>query len=93
VPALVAHNLTPLVNPEPKAVRTLAAEGMNHLAIARQQRSHFGRAAPAALAGWTAGPLLHQAFANPTRVAEGTLALSEFRKRGGLVWMAVTGRF
>ena len=93
VPALAARNLTPLVNPDPKAIRILAAEGMNHLAIARRQRRHFGQACPAALVASAAGPLLRQAFANPTRVAEGTLALSEFRKRGGLVWMAVTGRF
>jgi len=26
-------------------------------------------------------------------VAEGTLALSEFSKRGALVWMGLTGRF
>ena len=93
VPALTARNLTPLVNPDPKAVRILAVEGLNHLAIARNQRRSFGAAAPAALAGWQAGPLLRLAHDNPTRVAEGTLALSEFARRGGLVWMALTGRF
>ena len=93
VPALTARNLQPLVNPDPKAVRILAAEGMNHLTIARHRRRSFGRAAPAALAGWQAGPLLRQAHDNPTRVAEGSLALSEFSRRGALVWMALTGRF
>lgn len=93
VPALAARNLAPLVDPDPQAVRTLAAEGLNHLAIARAQSRLFGPAAPAALAAWQAGPLLAQAHDNPTRVAEGTLALSEFRKRGGLLWMALTGRF
>lgn len=93
VPALTARNLQPLVNPDPRAIRTLAAEGMNHLTIARRQRGSFGAAAPAALAASMAGPLLHQAFQNPTRVAEGTLALSEFTRRGSLVWMALTGRF
>lgn len=93
VPALTARNLRPLVDPDPKAIRTLAAEGMNHLTIARNQRGLFGRAAPAALTGWQAGPLLRQAYDNPTRVAEGKLALSEFARRGGLLWMAATGRF
>lgn len=93
VPALLARNLSPLVNPAPGAIRLLAGEGLNHLAIARRQRGLFGRAAPAALAGWMAGPLLRQARDNPTRVAEGTLALAEFTRRGGLVWMGLTGRF
>ncbi len=93
VPALTARNLQPLVNPDPKAIRSLAAEGLNHLAIARSQRRSFGPAAPAALTAWSAGPVLRQAHDNPTRVAEGTLALSEFKKRGTLVWMTLTGRF
>ena len=93
VPVLGARNLQPLVDTDPKALRILAAEGMNHLTIARHHRRSFGSAAPAALAAWSAAPLLRQAHDNPTRVAEGTLALSEFARRGGLVWMALTGRF
>ena len=93
VPALNARNLQALVNPDPKAIRILAAEGMNHLTIARSQRHAFGPAAHAALSAWQAAPLLRQARDNPTRVAEGTLALSEFTRRGSLVWMALTGRF
>ncbi|MGV8987846.1 MAG: squalene/phytoene synthase family protein [Cypionkella sp.] len=93
VPTLVARNLQPLPDADPKAIRNLAAEGLHRLHRARAARSSFGRASPAALAAWAAGPLLAQAFDNPTRVAEGTLALSEFRRRGGLLWMAATGRF
>ncbi len=93
VPALTNRNVTPLYDASPTALRVLAAEGLNHLAIARRQRATFGRAFPAALAGWQAGPLLRQAYDNPTRVAEGTLALSEFTRRGALVWMGLTGRF
>ena len=93
VPALLARNLQPLLDAGPEAVRTLAAEGMNHLSIARAVRPIFGAAAPAALTAWQAAPLLRQAFDNPTRVAEGKLALSEFARRGGLVWMTLTGRF
>lgn len=93
VPGLMARNLQPLVDADPRAIRVLAGEGMNHLTIARRQRGGFGAAAPAALAGWQASGLLRQAHDNPTRVAEGTLALSEFSRRGGLLWMALTGRF
>ena len=93
VPALAARNVIPLYDASPTALRILAAEGLNHLAIARQQRAAFGRGSPAALVAWQAGPLLRQAYANPTRVAEGTLALSEFTRRGALVWMGLTGRF
>lgn len=93
VPALMARNLQPLLDPGPDAVRRLAAEGMNHLSLARAVRPTFGAAAPAALTAWQAAPLLRQVFDNPTRVAEGTLLLSEFAKRGGLVWMTLTGRF
>jgi phytoene/squalene synthetase len=78
---------------EPEALRERAAEGLNHLAIARAQRGSLGKAAPLAALGWQAGPLLEMAVENPGRVIEGALALSEFRKRGGLVWTAFTGRF
>lgn len=93
VPALSARGLSPLYDPSPQGVRVLAGEGLNHLSIARHQRATFGAAAPVALAAWQAGGLLRQAYANPTRVAEGTLALAEFTKRGTLVWMGLTGRF
>ncbi|NBZ87511.1 squalene/phytoene synthase family protein [Stagnihabitans tardus] len=78
---------------DPAALRLKAQEGLNHLAIARAQRAAMGRAAPVALVGWQAGGLLHLAEENPLRVGEGKLALSEFRKRGGLLWQAFTGRF
>jgi Holliday junction DNA helicase RuvA len=36
---------------------------------------------------------LRQALADPRRVIEGTLGLSEFARRGGLAWAAITGRW
>ena len=78
---------------DPAALREKAAEGLNHLAIARAQKGAMGRAAPVAIYGWQAGGLLRMAHANPLRVGEGKLALSEFAKRGGLIWTAFTGRF
>lgn len=93
VPTLVARNLQPLPNSDPDHIRAWAAQGLANLETARAARRSFGPAAPAALAAWQTAPLLRQVFANPTRVAEGTLAVSEFAKRGGLLWMALTGRF
>lgn len=78
---------------DPGALRAKAEEGLNHLAIARAQRPAMGAAAPVALVAWQAGGLLAQVVENPARVAEGKLALSEFRRRGGLLWSALTGRF
>ena len=78
---------------DPAALRLKAQEGLNHLEIARAQRGLMGRAAPLAVYGWQAGGLLRLAEENPLRASEGKLALSEFRKRGGLLWMGLTGRF
>jgi 15-cis-phytoene synthase len=37
--------------------------------------------------------LLRQVMRDPSVVAEGRMGLSEFSRRGGLVWQALTGRF
>lgn len=72
----------------------LIAEGQGALAKARAGRRAVPRAlAPALLPGWQTGGLLSQAAADPARVAAGTLGLSEFRRRGGLLWQALTGRW
>lgn len=81
------------IDASPEAVRSKAGEGLNHLMIARAQRAAMGRAAPVAVVGWQAGGLLRMAEVNPLRVGEGKLALSEFRRRGGLIWTAFTGRY
>lgn len=93
VPVLEQKGRIPLVDGRPEAVTALAERGLASLAAARAARRLFGPGAPAALAAWMAGPLLHQAARDPQRVAEGTLQLSEFTRRGRLLWMAATGRF
>ena len=92
VPDLTARGLQPLPDASPDAIRTLAAEGLNHLAIARAQRHLMGAAFPAALPGWQAAGLLKMAHQNPHRVAEGSLALSQFNRHAQLIWAATTGR-
>jgi phytoene/squalene synthetase len=94
VPDLVARGRVPLVDGRPQAVADLARQGLARLARARAARRLVpGSAAPALLAGWQTAGLLRLAVAQPGRVAESGLALSEFAKRGGLLWQAVTGRW
>lgn len=92
LPLLQARGWQPIPT-APEALREKAAEGLNHLSIARAQRATMGPAAPLALVAWQAGGLLKMAVENPGRVIEGSLALSEFRRRGLLVWTGFTGRF
>jgi hypothetical protein len=78
----------------PGAVQTLAREGLSRIARARRSRHGLPRAAaPALYAGWQAAPILRQAVADPTRVAQGSLGLSEFSRRARLLALGLTGRW
>lgn len=89
VPELQARGRVTLVDSRPEAVADLARAGLQRLARARNGK--LPRAA--ALAGWQTGALLRQVVADPRRVADGTLALSEFDRRRLLIWQTLTGRF
>lgn len=91
VPELEARGRIPLVDGRPQAVAALATEGLARLARARTGRAALPLAAM--LAGWQTGPLLKRAQSAPHLVAEGGLATSEFARRGGLLWAALTGRW
>ena len=87
VPELEARGRRVLVDGRAEAVRGLAAEGLARLKAAR------GRVpAAAALAAWQVQGLLGQVVKDPLVVAEGRMGLSEFARRGGLLWAAFTGR-
>ncbi len=90
VPDLVARGRAPL--PEGLAVEGLAKQGLDRLARGRAGIAALGSGRAAALAAWQAGPLLSQAQRDPARVADGTLALSEFARRARLLWASVSGR-
>ena len=93
VPELEAKGRVPLVDGRPEAVVALAKEGLTRLSRARARLGEVDKPARAALlAGWQAGPLLKQAVQAPQRVAEGSLQISEFRRRTGLMRAAMTGR-
>ncbi|MCF1710040.1 squalene/phytoene synthase family protein [Tabrizicola sp. J26] len=91
VPVLEARGRFPLVDGRPAAVAALAQRGLDRLAKARRARRDLPAAAM--LATWQTGPILAQAAAEPLRVGEGRLGLSEARRRGRLIWAALTGRW
>ena len=93
VPELEARGRRPLIDGRPQALRDLAAVGLDRLAQARVQRSLTGPALPAMLPGWQAPAILSQIVKEPQRVADGTLGLSEFSRRGRLAWAAISGRW
>jgi phytoene/squalene synthetase len=93
VPDLEARGRLPLVDGRPEAVAALARRGLARLASSRPglRRLPVG-ARPALIAGWQADGLLRQVMAEPLRVAEGRMGLSEFARRLGLIKAGVFGR-
>jgi phytoene/squalene synthetase len=87
VPELAARGRHPL--PQGLGTRDLAEMGLAKLAQARAARRDVPKAvAPALLAGWQAEAILKQSLTG------GTLSqLSEFSRRGLLLWQSLTGRF
>ncbi len=92
VPNLVERGRIPLLDGRDQGIATLARRGLAQLATART--SHIDPAArPALLSGWQTQSLLAMAAHDPARVGDGQLQLSEFTRRGRLVWQAFTDRF
>jgi hypothetical protein len=72
----------------------LAEQGLDRLSQARAARSSLPKGARAALLpGWQTEGLLRQVVADPGLVAKGQMGLSEFARRGGLIWQAFTARW
>jgi phytoene/squalene synthetase len=94
VPELESRGRKPLPDGRPGAVQVLAREGLHRIARARRSRHGLGSApAPALYSGWQATAILRQAAADPGRVADGTLGLSEFGRRARLLVLGLTGRW
>lgn len=94
VPALKAAGRQPLPDESETALRDLAREGLAALSTARASRAHVPQAAaPALLAGWLAGPVLHRAAQAPARILDGQLEPSEFARRGQLLLRGLSGRW
>jgi 15-cis-phytoene synthase len=92
VPDLLARGRQPL--PTDIAPEELARMGLDRLRAARgARRTVPPEARPALLSGWQAAALLRIAADEPARVRAGALALSEFGRRGRLLWQSVSGRW
>lgn len=93
VPALEDRGRLPLVDGRPAAVAALAQRGLAAYATYRGQKHLVPKPARAALlAGWQAKALLAQAARQPQRVAEGTLGVSEFKRRFSLLRATFTNQ-
>ncbi len=92
VPELAARGRIPLLDGREEGIAALAREGLDRLAKARAAGMETV-ARPALLAGWQAPALLKMAATEPGRVGEGALQLSEFSRRGKLLWQAFTHRW
>ncbi len=94
VPDLKARGREPLVDGSPQGITRLAEAGRARLRRARSLRHTIcGAARPALLAGWQSTVLLAQAATDPDAVIKGRLGLSEFSRRGRLLWQVTTGRW
>ncbi len=91
VPELEARGCVPLVDGREAAVAALARQGLAKIASARAGRR--GVPGGAMLAGWQAEAALRQVARDPAAVMEGRIGQSEFGRRGGLLWQALTGRW
>lgn len=91
IPELEARGRLPLVDGRPTAIAALAKQGLQRLAQAHE--AEFGSALPALWSAWQAAPILQQAARAPQRVAANALGLSEFRRRGRLVRLTLSGRW
>lgn len=93
VPDLEARGRIPLIDGRAEAVAALAQEGLARLAKARPALRRLPKdLRPALIAGWQTEGLLRQVAAEPQRVAEGRMGLSEFARRSGLLWAGLLGR-
>lgn len=91
VPDLIGHQR---VNEASLDSDTLIARAQRGLELLDRARGvDFGPAVPALRAAWLTKPVLRQVVADPRRVIDGSLGVSEFRKRGALLWRTLQGRW
>lgn len=89
VPALMASGRDPLPAMSAEGRAGLLDWGLTRLSDGRRA-ARGGRAA--LRAGYLAGGILRRARRDPEAIEQGRLAPSEFSRRAGLLWRAVSGR-
>ena len=93
VPELEARGRVPLIDGRPDGIRDLAARALSRFQRGRSEQSMILHAArPSLYAFWLTVPLLKAAIASPDRVADGSLATSEFGRKARLLKTAFTRR-
>lgn len=90
-PLLEARGMA-LAGADDGALAGLARIGLARIGQARRAGLARGLA-PALWPGWQARVMLRRAARDPARVRAGALAPSEFRRRGALLWCALSGRW
>ncbi len=90
VPALEARGRIPLVDGRSETISVLAQDALQHLPIMHPLQEALPKPARGALLeAWETEALLRQIARTPTRVADGKIGLSEFRKRSRLIRWAL----
>ncbi len=93
-PELEARGRIPFVDGRAEALSALAREAQDRIKRARAAARLIPKSArPALWPGAAAAALLAQAEADPRRIADGSLGLSDFRRRGSLLWRALASGF
>jgi len=94
VPGLEERGRIPLVDGRPEAVSSLALKGLVRLQSSQKAGAAVPKhVRPALLPGWQTEALLRIAHRDPAAVAENRLQLSEFARRGKLLWQSLTGLY
>ncbi|MGI3184096.1 squalene/phytoene synthase family protein [Nioella aestuarii] len=93
VPELESRGRVPLLDGRPEGVKALAERALARFRRGRAAQSKISAAARSSLFAFsTTEPLLRSIVADPHRVADGRLGISEFAKKARLLKTSVTGR-
>lgn len=90
IPALEQSGRVPMADGRHEAVRALAGRALEKLSEARMELGPVTQELAAALRlAWCAKPILQQAANAPSRVAEGSLGIGDFRRKSSLLWKSL----
>lgn len=91
LPELLAHGRVEAGDLDSDA---LVRRAQSALSLLRQHRAQdFGAGVHALRAAWLTEPILRTVVRDPRRAVVGALDVSEFRRRGGLLWRSLLGRW
>ena len=88
LPRYITLNRRPLPDTQPASIHALAQQALSHL---KHPHGLSGPAKSATFAAWPARDVLRQALKRPEAVLDGTLVVSEFRRRLALAKLSLRG--